>query len=551
MSTLEDLDRQTEPLVECNAWHALERHAVTLTGTHLRRLLDEPVRFDILSRRFESFVLDLTRNRLTAETLGLLLKLARERNVEPWIAALFAGERVNNTEDRPALHMALRSPGSRPLPVDGVDVMPEVLAERERMLTLAEAVRGGSFRGATGKRFRHIVNIGIGGSDLGPVMAVEALRDFADPELGIHFVSNVDGTQLTDVLRHAAAEETLFIICSKSFTTEETQANADAAREWLSRSLGDAAVARHFVAVSVNGPAMDRFGIAPTHRFRLWDWVGGRYSLWSAIGLAVAIAIGADNFRQLLAGAHAMDEHFRTTRLSDNLPALLALVAIWNQNFEGVTSHAILPYDGRLHRFPAYLQQLEMESNGKSVTRHGQPVSIGTETIIWGELGNNAQHSFFQLLHQGTSRFSADFIAPVEGSGDFPDQHLQGLANMLAQAEAFARGHSAEAVEAALRVDGRTPADIARLTPHKLHPGNHPGNVLIFSRLDPWHLGALIALYEHNVFVQAIVWGINPFDQWGVELGKQMARGLLAGLRDPAAAELPPIAREIRSRRRS
>jgi len=536
-----------DDLLQAPAWKALQLHAAGLAGTHLRDLLDQPGRFDVFSRQQGHCLLDFSRNRLTTETLGLLIALAGERELPRRIQALFSGEVVNATENRPAQHMALRGPDTPPLIVNGADIRVEVAAERERMLALAEAVRSGEFRGSTGSRIRHVVNIGIGGSDLGLVMAIEALREFRTPDVHIHYVSNVDGTQLADVLASVPAAETLFIVCSKTFVTWETALNANAARAWLLTQLGEAAVARHFVAVSVNADAMDQFGIAGEHRFRMWDWVGGRYSLWSSIGLAIAIAIGSEHFRGLLAGAHELDEHFRTAPLADNLPVLLGLIAVWNQNLQGTTSQAILPYDARLHRFPAYLQQLEMESNGKGVTRDGDPVRWGTGTVIWGEPGNNAQHSFFQLLHQGTANFAADFIAPVEGSSPYADQHLVGLANLLAQAEAFARGYTLEAARVELAAKGRGPDEVARLAPHKVHPGNHPVNILLMRRLDPHSLGFLIALYEQKVFVQSCIWGINPFDQWGVELGKLMATGMHGELQRPGpTSTLPGIGHVIR-----
>jgi glucose-6-phosphate isomerase len=544
---LASLEQRSSRLDELPVWQALKRQAAALAGTHIAELLATPERYAQFSRQHGDFILDFSRNRLTAETLQLLIELAEARELPRWIKALFSGEAVNSTENRAAQHMALRDPDDASVVVDGVNLLTEVSAERERMLALAEAIRSGEFRGATGARIRHIVNIGIGGSDLGPVMAAQALREYADPELSLHFVSNVDGTQLADVLTSVSAAETLFIICSKTFVTWETALNASAARSWFIHQLDEAAVARHFVAVSVNGPAMDSFGIAPEHRFRMWDWVGGRYSLWAPIGLSIAIAIGGENFRQLLRGAHELDEHFRSAPLKDNLPVLLALVAIWNQNHLGTTSHAVLSYDGRLARFPAYLQQLEMESNGKGVTRDGQPVRWTTGVVLWGEPGSNAQHSFFQLLHQGTTQFSADFIAPVEGSSAAVEQHLVGLANMLAQAEAFARGNPAERVEAELKGQGKSAAEVARLTPHKVHPGNHPSNILLMRRLDPRSLGFLIALYEQKVFVQACIWGINPFDQWGVELGKKMATAMHDKLQAAEAdATLPGIAATIR-----
>ncbi len=540
-----------DDLLQASAWKSLQQHAEALSGTHLRDLLDQPGRFEALSRQYDHCLLDFSRHRLTTDTLRLLLALAGERDVPRRIQALFAGEVVNATENRPAQHMALRSPASGPasppLVISGTDIRLEIEVERERMLALADAIGSGEYRGSTGARIRHVVNIGIGGSDLGLVMAIEALHEYRTPDLQIHFISNVDGTQLADVLARVPAAETLFIVCSKTFVTWETALNANAARTWFLSQLGEAAVARHFVAVSVNAAAMDTFGIAEEHRFRMWDWVGGRYSLWSSIGLAIAIAVGSEHFRELLAGGHTLDEHFRTAPLADNLPVLMALIAVWNQNLQGTTSQAILPYDGRLHRFPAYLQQLEMESNGKGVTRDGQPVRWSTGTVIWGEPGNNGQHSFFQLLHQGTVRFAADFIAPVEGSSPYADQHLVGLANLLAQAEAFARGYTLEAAQAELAAKGKSTAEVARLAPHKVHAGNHPSNILLLRRLDPHSLGFLIALYEQKVFVQSCIWGINPFDQWGVELGKGMAVGMYEELqRATPTPVLPGIGHVLR-----
>ncbi len=529
------------------AWKALQQHAQTVSGTHIREFLAEPDRFEQFSRQQGSCLLDFSRNRISAETLKLLIALAGEQGVPRSIDALFAGGIVNPTEQRPAQHMALRGPVTPPLLVNGADIRPGIEAERERMLALAESIRDGTFLGATGKRISHVVNIGIGGSDLGIVMAIAALHEYCSADIRIHYVSNVDGTQLADVLAEVPAAETLFIVCSKSFLTWETALNTDAARAWLIGQLGESAVAWHFVAVSVNGTSMDKFGIAEELRFPLWDWVGGRYSLWSSIGLAIAVAIGRDHFRGLLAGARELDEHFGTAPLAENLPVLLALIAVWNQNFLGTTSQVILPYDARLHRFPAYLQQLEMESNGKSVTRNGARVQWGTGTVIWGEPGNNGQHSFFQLLHQGTVQFAADFIAPVEGSSPLADQHLVGLANMLAQAEAFARGYTLEDARADLAARGRPADEVARLAPHKVHPGNHASNIILLRRLDPGSLGFLIALYEQKVFVQACIWGTNPFDQWGVELGKVLATGLHTALAGEASSPgLPGIGHVIR-----
>jgi glucose-6-phosphate isomerase len=444
--------------------------------------------------------------------------------------------------------MALRKSANDPVIVDGTDVMPLVRKELARVLELADALGSGDYKGQTGEAISNVVNIGIGGSDLGLVMVTEALRAFRNPRLRVHCVSNIDGTQLADVLDTVTPERTLFIICSKSFTTLETQLNADAARRWLLEGLPESAVAKHFVAVSVNDRAMDRFGIASDKRFRIWDWVGGRYSLWSAVGLLIAIALGSEAFRALLAGAEELDEHFRNAPLDRNLPVLLGLIGVWNQNFLGTTSHAVLPYTQRLYRFSAFLQQLEMESNGKSVTRDGRPVEWTTGSIIWGEPGSNAQHAFFQLLHQGNAQFSADFIAPVAPPGRFADQHLAGLANMLAQAEAFARGRSEQEVRDELAASGMPPVEIGRLAPHRVHAGNHPSSVILLERLDPRSLGFLIALYEHKVFVQSVIWGINCFDQWGVELGKILAKRMgdsLAGNRPVSG--MPGLAEAIRN----
>jgi glucose-6-phosphate isomerase len=550
MTTLADLIAASSKLQTCPAWQALTTHQHSITNLHLRTLLDEPNRYKACSRQACGLTLDFSRNLLTTETLELLLQLADERQLGVWIEQLFDGAPVNNTEDRPALHMALRRSTDRPLVVADKDVMTLVHGEREKFLTFADSIRDGTHLGATGQSITDVVNIGIGGSDLGLVMLDAALAEYRDPALRTHFVSNIDGTQLADVLDQVTPESTLFIICSKSFTTIETQLNADAARRWFLASMPVEAIGRHFAAVSVNSEAMDRFGIGNELRFAIWDWVGGRYSLWSAVGLVVAIGIGAENFRELLAGAASMDDHFETTPFVDNLPVLLGLLGIWQRNFLGAASHAVLPYDQRLRYFPAFLQQLEMESNGKSVTRDGQPVDTETGTVVWGEPGSNAQHSFFQLLHQGTANVSLDFIAPVAASSGFTEQHLHGLGNMLAQAEAFAHGYTAEAVAADLSAAGCSETEVERLVPHKTHPGNRSSSVLLMDRLEPRRIGALIALYEHKVFVQSVIWGINPFDQWGVELGKTMAgvmsAGLIAADDDP---ELPPIAGIIRAQR--
>jgi glucose-6-phosphate isomerase len=551
VTDLDQLIRLTPGLCQGAAWKALAARAAALPTDWPAQWLDAPGRFAACSREAAGLLIDFSRHPVDETTLDLLIDLATERHLAEWIEALFAGAPVNTTEGRPALHMALRSPlngfGSFGL---SSEVQQEVLTERARMLVFAESVRRGERRGATGEPFRTIVNIGIGGSDLGLVMATEALAPRLQPGLDFRFVSNIDGGQLADVMATADPATTLFIVCSKSFSTLETALNADTARCWVIDRLGESAVAQHFVAVSTNAAAMDRFGLAPDARFRLWDWVGGRYSMWSAIGLALAIGLGGYGFREFLAGGERLDRHFRTAPLRDNLPVLLGLLAVWNQDFLGAETHAVLPYDGRLHRFPAYLQQLEMESNGKGVTHSGDPVAGSTGAIVWGEPGSNAQHSFFQLLHQGTRRFTADFVAPANGSGGLPDQHLEGLANMLAQAEAFVRGHGREEARAELAAKGLPATEQARLVPHKVHPGAHASSIILCRELDPASLGALVALYEHRVFVQAVIWGINPFDQWGVELGKRLAVPMHAALKGEGDARLPGAGEVIRAWRR-
>ena len=516
--------KKTAPMT--TPWTALETHAKKMRRAHLRDLLAaDPRRLSTHSRSTCGLLLDFSRQRVTEETVDLLCGLATKSGLRKAIDDLFAGQHVNNTEDRPALHMALRAPTDAPRVVDGVDVAKLVREERAKLEAFVAAVHGGGVRnGITGQRFTEVVNIGIGGSDLGPVMATAALKTFCTQGVRSHFVSNIDGCQLADILAVVDPAKTLFVICSKTFTTLETLTNARAARAWLVGHFGEAAVPRHFAAVSVNARAMDEFGIAPDARFAMWDWVGGRYSLWSAIGLSLELAIGSERFREFLAGGHEMDEHFRTTPFENNLPAILALLGVWNINCLGLTSHAVLPYDQRLHRFAAYLQQLEMESNGKGVTRDGEPVKRATGPVIWGEPGSNAQHSFFQLLHQGTPQVPMDFIAPIKSSCGRQDQQDLALANCIAQAQALAVGY-----------------DGADVPAYKKHPGNRPSSLLFFHRLDPRTLGRLVALYEHKVYVQSVVWGINPFDQWGVELGKKLATAMAPAVTSKAnRAEQPP-----------
>ena len=505
------------------AWAALARHAGNLAHVSIAELCEkEPDRDRLLCTEAAGLWLDLSRQRLDARALQLLLELAEQTRLPDWIERMFRGERINNSEDRAALHIALRRPADRPLALEGEDVMPLVAAEREKMRALADSLHGGSLRGYTGRRITDIVNIGIGGSDLGVVMAVEARDRYRMPGLGVHFVSNVDGVRLARVLRTVDPETTLFVVCSKTFTTLETLTNARAVREWLLQRGGADAVAAQFVAVSTNHRAMDDFGVAPERRLDLWDWVGGRYSVCSAVGLVLALAIGWQNFAAFLAGAHEMDEHLRSAPPDRNLPVLLALAGIWNRNFLGAANHAVLPYDDHLRRLPAYLQQLEMESNGKSVRRGGEPVECATAPVIWGEPGSNAQHSFYQLLHQGTDPVSADFLLPAASLVDRQEQQDLAAVNCLAQAWALASGDPAG----------------SNADPHRVYTGNRPSSLILFRQLDPATLGRLIALYEHKVFTQGVIWDVNSFDQWGVELGKRLA----SGLHDPGTADaLPPI----------
>jgi glucose-6-phosphate isomerase len=524
-------------LTDSSQWRALSQHAAATRHSHLRDLFAADASRAVNFSRCEvDLFFDFSRQRVSAETLQLLAALAEARGLRSRIDAMFAGERINVTENRPALHVALRNRIDRSISVDGRDVMPEVRANLDRMRAFIDGVHSGRFVGATGKSFTDIVNIGIGGSDLGIVMASEALARYRNRNLQLHFVSNIDGVQLNDILEKVDAARTLFVVCSKTFTTLETLSNARAARKWIVDRLGAGAPAKHFAAVSTNQKAMDAFLIAPQNRFTMWDWVGGRYSIWSSVGLSLALSIGADNFELMLEGGRLMDEHFHSSSFDRNLPALMALLGIWNQNFLGVDSLAVLPYDQRLHRFPAYLQQLEMESNGKHVALDGGEVDYQTGSVLWGEPGNNAQHSFFQLLHQGTARVALDFIAPVNGSSDYQGQHNLALANCFAQAQAFAFGQTEQQVRTDLQAKGTADDEIARLIPHKVHVGNCPSTVVLFPRLGPRTLGKLIALYEHKVFVQSVIWGINAFDQWGVELGKKLAEGVAPFVEKPETA---------------
>ena len=515
------------------AWKRLERHYQTVAPLPMRDLFaQDPGRFAQFSLRLGDLLLDYSKNRITAETMDLLRALAREAGVEAMRDRMFAGEPINLTEDRAVLHVALRNFSARPIFVAGKDVMPEVRAALAHMQGFAEAVRSGALRGYTGKPIRAVVNIGIGGSDLGPAMVTEALRPFGRADLDFHFVSNVDGSHLAEALKRVEAETTLFLVASKTFTTQETMANAHSARAWfVDRAKEERHIAQHFVALSTNAKEVARFGISTDNMFVFWDWVGGRYSLWSSIGLSIALAIGADNFRALLEGAHEMDEHFRVAPLEQSLPVTLALLGVWYNNFFGAESHAILPYDQYLARFPAYFQQGDMESNGKRVGRDGKVVDYQTGPVIWGEPGTNGQHAFYQLLHQGTKLVPSDFLASVEGFNPLGEHHTLLLANFLAQTEALMRGRSESEARAELEAAGIKGGALAELLPHKVFPGNRPSNSLLYQRLDPRTLGKLIALYEHKIFVQGVIWNINSFDQWGVELGKKLANAILPELR--------------------
>ncbi len=514
-------------LIQSPAWLALQQHQSLMAQLSMRDLFhQDSQRFDKFSLTFDDILLDYAKQRINRETVDLLLALAHQQKLGDWISRLFAGEKINATEHRAALHVALRS--DHAVLLDGVDVMPDVKRVLKQMERFAIAIQSGARRGYSNKLFTDVVNIGIGGSDLGPAMVADALRPYQLNGLTPHFVSNIDGAQISDTLRHLDPATTLFIVASKTFTTQETLTNAHSARQWfLSNGGSEQAIAQHFVAVSTNRPAVQAFGIDPDNMFEFWDWVGGRYSLWSAIGLPIALTIGMDNFYSLLQGAQGMDRHFATAPLDKNLPVMLGLVGIWNINFFGATSHAVLPYDQSMQRFPAYLQQLEMESNGKRATRDGEVVDYATGAIVWGEPGTNGQHAFYQLLHQGTQTIPADFLAPCQSHHLIGDHHRLLLANFFAQTEALMMGKNAQEVSSELESQGLSAAAIEQLLPHKVFPGNRPTTSILFRKLDPQTLGALIALYEHKVFVQSVIWNINPFDQWGVELGKQLAGKIL------------------------
>jgi glucose-6-phosphate isomerase len=520
-------------LTRSPAWQALSSHQIDIRKQSMRDLFaSDANRFDKFSLREDGLLFDFSKNIITGETLALLFNLARQSKLSDWIERQFSGEKINTSEGRAVLHTALRSPKDRSVLVDGKNIIPDVHRVLNHIRSFTNAVRSGTALGHTGKKIRHIVNIGIGGSALGPLMACEALKPFGDKDLTAHFVSNVDATDIAETLKKLDAETTLFIISSKTFTTQETLANARTARAWLVERLGtEAAVAKHFAAVSTNLTETSKFGINPENVFEFWDWVGGRYSLWSAIGLPIALYIGMENFERMLAGAHAMDEHFRSAPLEKNMPVILALLGIWYGNFFGTGSYAILPYDQYMQHFPAYLQQLEMESNGKRVDRDGNSVNYDTHYVVWGAPGTNGQHSFYQLIHQGTRMVPADFLAPLTSYNPIGEHHAMLLSNCFAQTEALMLGKTEAEARAELVAQGLTGEALESLLPYKVFPGNRPTNTLLFEKLDPYTLGRLIALYEQKIFVQSVVWNINAFDQWGVEFGKQLANKLLPELR--------------------
>ncbi|WP_313448750.1 glucose-6-phosphate isomerase [Atlantibacter hermannii] len=516
------------------AWQALQNHYAEMKDVTIASLFaDDADRFAKFSATFDDQMLvDYSKNRVTQETLDKLLALAKETDLQGAIKSMFSGEKINRTEGRAVLHVALRNRSNTPILVDGKDVMPEVNAVLEKMKSFSEAIISGSWKGYTGKAITDVVNIGIGGSDLGPFMVTEALRPYKN-HLNMHFVSNVDGTHIAEVLKKVNPETTLFLVASKTFTTQETMTNAHSARDWFLKAAGDEKhVAKHFAALSTNGKAVGEFGIDTANMFEFWDWVGGRYSLWSAIGLSIILSVGYDNFVELLSGAHAMDKHFSTTELDKNLPVLLALIGIWYNNFFGLETEAILPYDQYMHRFAAYFQQGNMESNGKFVDRNGNPVDYQTGPIIWGEPGTNGQHAFYQLIHQGTKLVPCDFIAPAITHNPLSDHHPKLLSNFFAQTEALAFGKSREVVEQEFIDQGKDPKTLEHVVPFKVFEGNRPTNSILLREITPFSLGALIALYEHKIFTQGAILNIFTFDQWGVELGKQLANRILPELND-------------------
>ncbi|MDP1854185.1 MAG: glucose-6-phosphate isomerase [Candidatus Omnitrophota bacterium] len=514
------------------AWKKLKLHYRIMRKAHMRDLFDkDPARFSKFFLNFEDILVDYSKNIITTDTLKLFLALVKEVKLKEAIQAMFSGEKINETEKRAVLHIALRNRANTPIYVDGKDVMPDVNKVLKQMEVFAGKVIRGDWRGYTQKPISDIVNIGIGGSDLGPVMVTEALTAYKKPNISAHFVSNVDATHISETLKKINPETTLFMVASKTFTTQETMANAYTARKWFLEKAGNASyVKNHFVAISTNKKEVEKFGIDPQNMFVFWDWVGGRYSLWSAIGLSIACTIGFENFVELLSGAHAMDRHFREAAFEENIPVILALVGVWYNNFFGAQTHAILPYDQYMHRFAAYFQQADMESSGKSTSRFGKRINYQTGPVIWGEPGTNGQHAFYQLIHQGTKLLPCDFIAPAVSHNPIGEHHDILLSNFFAQTEALMRGKSEEEAVNELKAQGKNDAEIKKLASFKAFPGNKPTNSILVKKITPRSLGALIAMYEHKIFVQGIVWNIFSFDQWGVELGKQLAKNILGEL---------------------
>jgi glucose-6-phosphate isomerase len=519
--------------VQTQAWKKLHELSKDIQGLHLKSIITQPNRFEQYSIQFGDILVDFSKNKINAQVYSQLMQLAQETALSEAIEAMFTGAPINVTENRAVLHTALRNRSNQPVYVDDKDVMPDINAVLQQMKAFVENLHSGAWKGYTGKPIQSLVNIGIGGSDLGPVMVTEALKPYQKEGLSVHFVSNVDGTHISETLKKVNPETTLFFIASKTFTTQETMTNAHTARKWfVEYSRNEEAIAKHFVALSTNEKAVVEFGIDPKNMFAFWDWVGGRYSLWSAIGLPIACAIGFDNFEKLLAGAHDMDQHFRNSPFEKNIPVILALIGIWNTTFLGATSEAILPYDQYLHRFAAYFQQGNMESNGKYVTRSGEKVNYSTGPIIWGEPGTNGQHAFYQLIHQGTHLIPCDFIAPAISHNPVGDHHVKLMSNFFAQTEALMNGKSLEEVTSEMKNQGKSSEEIEKIAPHRVFEGDRPTNSILVKQITPFTLGQLIAMYEHKIFVQGIIWNIYSFDQWGVELGKVLANAILPELKN-------------------
>jgi glucose-6-phosphate isomerase len=513
------------------AWASLQTLAEKYKSLEIKSLFENSQRFQSYSLSLEDLLVDFSKNRINEEILGALTQLAHETKLAEAIEAMFSGNPINGTEGRAVLHTALRNRSKKPVFVDGEDVMPEIDKVLAKMKSFANQVNEGKWLGYTGKPIKSLVNIGIGGSDLGPVMVTEALKPYQNPNLEVFFVSNVDGTHIAETLKKVDAETTLFFIASKTFTTQETMTNAHSAREWFLKNAKDEkSIAKHFVALSTNATAVEAFGIDTQNMFEFWDWVGGRYSLWSAIGLSIACTIGFKNFEDLLGGAHSMDLHFRNSKFDRNIPVILALIGIWNTNFLGATTEAILPYDQYLHRFAAYFQQGNMESNGKYISRDGEKVNYSTGPIIWGEPGTNGQHAFYQLIHQGTHLIPCDFIAPAISHNPIGDHHQKLLSNFFAQTEALMNGKSLNQVQAEMKKSGKSDEEIEKIAPHRVFEGNRPTNSILVKKITPYTLGQLISMYEHKIFVQGVIWNVFSFDQWGVELGKVLANGILPEL---------------------